>query len=384
MSLWFSASAVVPSLRAALVISTAQESLFTSSVQAGFVVGTLVSASLMLADRVELRRLFLCCGLVASAANASLLLVDPNSTSALALRFLTGMCMAGIYPVGMKMIASWADNDLGFLVAVLVGALSLGSGVPHLFNALGGLDWKVTLASTSVVAALASITVLVVPLGPRRAAAPPFDPRMALEMFRRPALRLALGGYLGHNWELYAMWTWLGVFLDASFRIHPGGDRAAFWAGITSFAAIGVGGLVGCVVGGKLADRFGRTAITIGAMSISGACAAMIGILFGGHPGILACLCVVWGVAIVADSAQFSAAIAELSDPRLVGTMLTVQTCLGFLLTLVTIHLMPYAVTALGWRWAFSLLVIGPVLGVWSMARLRCHPEAIRLAQGRR
>ncbi len=194
MSLWFSASAVVPSLRAALVISTAQESLFTSSVQAGFVVGTLVSASLMLADRVELRRLFLCCGLVASAANASLLLVDPNSTSALALRFLTGMCMAGIYPVGMKMIASWADSDLGFLVAVLVGALSLGSGVPHLFNALGGLDWKVTLASTSVVAALASITVLVVPLGPRRAAAPPFDPRMALEMFRRPALRRALGG----------------------------------------------------------------------------------------------------------------------------------------------------------------------------------------------
>ena len=384
MSLWFSASAVVPSLRAANAISAAQASLFTSSVQAGFVLGTLVSALLMLADRLELRRLFLVSSLVAAAANVAILLFEPDSAAVLGLRFLTGFCMAGIYPVGMKMIASWAERDLGFLVAILVGALSLGSGAPHLFNALGGLDWRLTIATTSAAAALAALAILVVPLGPRQAAAPPFDPRLVLDIVRQRPMRLAFGGYLGHMWELYAMWTWLGVFIDASFRIDPGGTRAASLAGMATFLAIGVGGLFGCVAGGKLADRCGRTAITIAAMTVSGVCAVLVGFLFGGSPELLTCLCVIWGVAIIADSAQFSAAIAELSDPRLVGTMLTMQTCTGFLLTLLTIHLMPYAVAALGWTWAFSVLAIGPAFGVWAMRCLRQHPDAIRLAQGRR
>jgi MFS family permease len=384
MAVWFSASAVVPSLTAEFALTPTQVSLFTSTVQVGFVAGTLSSAALGLADRLDPRRFFMASAIVGAAANASILWLTPGTAAVYAARFLTGMCMAGVYPVGMKMAGTWARGDLGLMVAILVGATTVGSASPHLFNAFGGIDWRFTIAATSVTAGLAGLAVNLVALGPALVAARAFSPRHLALAFRTPALRLANFGYLGHMWELYAVWAWLGVFLYASFRIDSAGYDPAFLARIVMFVVMGGGGLVGCIVAGWLADRCGRTAVTIGALAVSGTCALTAGLFFAGHPIWLAAVCLVWGVTVIADSAQFSASTTELSRPELIGTMLTVQTCAGFLLTLVTIHLMPVLVEAVGWRYAFVPLAAGPAFGAAAMARLRRHPDAVRLAGGRR
>jgi MFS family permease len=327
--------------------------------------------------------LFAASAVVAALANAGLLVVDPASIAAPLLRVITGIGMAGVYPVGMKLATTWARDDMGLMVGILVGALTLGSASPHLFNAFGGVDWRPTVVLSSVSALAAALGIALAGLGPNRKPAPRFEPGAMLLAWRDVPLRLANLGYLGHMWELYARWAWIGVFLSASFALSLPPESAQVDARLAAFATIGAGAL-GCVVAGLVADRVGRTTVTIIAMAVSGSCAAGIGLLYGGAPWLLVTVCLIWGISIVADSAQFSASIAELADPARVGTMLTLQTALGFTLTLVTIHLLPYFVDAVGWRHAFVPLAIGPAIGVWAMVRLRLHPASVRLAGGRR
>lgn len=383
MSLWFSASAVMPVLREQVALSGFQQSAFTSAVQAGFVVGSLISAVLALADRIDPRLFFTVSALVAAAANALILIVDPTSPLVLALRFITGACIAGIYPVGMKIAAGWAKGDLGLLVGLLVAALTFGSAMPHLVNGLIVVDWRWTIAVTSLLAISAAVAIQFAGTGPLMTVGARFDPKSALWAWKLPSLRLANLGYFGHMWELYAAWAWLGVFLDASFRLVMDEGAAITWSRLATFATI-ASGAAGAFLAGVLADRVGRTMVTSVSMAVSGLCALTVGLFFGGPPLLLIAVCILWGVSIIADSGQFSASVAELSNRYLVGTMLTLQTAIGFLLTLVSIHLMPVFVDVLGWRWAFAPLALGPLLGIWAMLRLRAHPDAVKLAGGRR
>jgi MFS family permease len=382
LSLWFSATAVVPSLRAAGEINALSASLFTSAVQAGFVIGTLISAIFGLADRIDPRRFFAVSAVFACAVNALILAVPPGSLTVPLLRFLTGMAMAGIYPVGMKLAATWAKGDLGLLVGLLVGALTLGSASPHLFNALGGVDWHATIATTSVAAIGAALLVNLVGLGPNAPKPRAFHMGAVLEAFRTPALRLANLGYLGHMWELYAMWAWIATFLTASFTLTMGGEAATFWARLGAFATVG-SGTVGCLLGGLAADRWGRTTVTMTALAASGTCSLLIGMVFGASPALVMLVCILWGISVVADSAQFSASVTELSVPEHLGTMLTIQTSTGFLLSMLTIHLVPVIANWVGWQFAFAVLAPGPVVGIWAMGKLRASTDARRLAGGR-
>ena len=379
-ALWFSASTVVPQLRSEWDLSAAQAAWLTVSVQLGFVAGALLSAVLNLADRISPPRLIVACAAAAAAFNAAIALGDVGPGTAVALRFATGAMLAGVYPPGMKLVASWSIEDRGLWIGVLVGALTVGSALPHLLSARadGMPAWRDVLLAASACALGGSLLAVFLRPGPHLATSAPFDWRSAGRPLAEPATRLVNLGYLGHMWELYAMWTWVPAALLASFAAAGWSARGARVAGFAAIAA----GAAGCLVAGRLADRLGRARITIWSLAISGGCCLLAGPLFS-RPAALTVLCLVWGFAVVADSAQFSAGISELADRRYVGTALTVQTSLGFLLTAVSIRLVPPLVERLGWTGVFAVLALGPAAGIWAMALLRRRPEAARMAGGR-
>lgn len=383
MAVWFSASAVVPALTDAWNLGEGGRAWLTMSVQIGFVVGAFGSALLNLPDRVPVRWLFSVSAVLAALATALIPLLAQGLAAALPLRFITGLVLAGVYPVGMKIMTTWTKADRGMGIGLLVGALTLGSAMPHLLKGLGGIggEWRSVLLISAVLALLGGIiAALFVDEGPYRTPSAPFNWRYVGEIFRDRDTLLANLGYLGHMWELFAMWTWVPLFLLASFELA--GVRAS-WASFVAAAVIGIGGL-GSFIAGQLADRLGRTTVTIGSLIISGACALVIGRLYGGSPALLTAVTLLWGFAVVADSAQFSACVSELCQAEYTGTALTVQTSLGFLLTLITIRLIPSLEARVGWEWAFAFLALGPVVGITAMSLLRRSPGAARLAGGRK
>jgi MFS family permease len=338
-----------------------------------------VSAALNLADLVPPRRLILFGAVGAAVANLGLLAATGPAT-AIPLRFATGVFLAGVYPPALKSTATWFRRGRGVALGVMVGALTIGSALPHLVNGLGGVRWQVVIVATSVLTVLGGVVAEVVGRdGPFPFPAATFDPSQARRAFADPGVRLATLGYFGHMWELYAMWAWFSVFF-ADRLLDGGTDDPYRAAGFAAAAAIGIGG-VGCWVGGLLGDRW-RTRTTALAMTISGSCAVLIGLVRDGPVPVVLAIGLVWGFWVVADSAQFSAIVTELADQRYVGTAVTLQLAAGFTLTVVTIWLVPELRYWLSWGWAFGILAAGPALGVWAMLRLLRSPERARIAGG--
>ncbi|OLV17692.1 major facilitator superfamily MFS_1 [Deinococcus marmoris] len=382
MAPWFSAAAVLPQLRVVWTLSETDAAWLTLAVQLGFVLGAVLSAVLNLPDRVSPRHLILIGALLAAGANLGMLLAH-GPAQAIFLRALTGAALALVYPPALKAMATWFRTGRGVALGIMVGALTLAAALPHLVNGLGGANWQAVIAVTSLLAALGGLMAMQVRNGPHQYPPAVLRPAQAWRILTGRAMGLTTLGYLGHMWELYAMWAWFAVFFTRllSERNLPDPGQGAAYA---TFAVVGVGA-IGCYVGGVLGDRWGRTRLTALAMFLSGGCALTLAlaVLMNGSPAVVLVLSLLWGFWIIADSAQFSTIVSEIADPAYVGTALTMQLALGFTLTAGSIALVPLLVRSSGWALAFMVLAVGPLLGAVAMRRLARLPEAAQIAGGR-
>ncbi len=369
MSLWLAAGAVAPQLATQWTLSSSQAAWLTTSVQLGFVAGTAIAALLNLADVVPSRVYFALAAVAGSAANAALLLA-PNYGWALAVRFLTGMCLAGVYPPAMKMIATWFERGRGMAIGTIVGALTVGKATPYLVHAIPGAGVTPVILSASIAAIIAAALVFAgYRDGPFPFARRPFSWSLVGAVLRERDYCRVLGGYAGHMLELYAYWVWIPVFLAASAEAMGPHRISPSVVSLLAFVVIAVGA-VGCIYGGVIADRIGYARLTVIAMAVSGSCALLTPLVFGRSLALLVPLVLLWGITVVADSAQFSTLITKVSAPHTVGTALTLQTSIGFLLTTISIQLVPPVVGLVGWKYAFPMLALGPLLGIAAMRRL--------------
>ncbi|MDE0591751.1 MAG: MFS transporter [Dehalococcoidia bacterium] len=383
LSVWFSTNAISGALEIEKSIDESSMAILTIAVQLGFVFGTLLIAITNLSDLINTRTLFAYAAVLAALVN--LLVIPFDSTPALiAARFATGAFLGGVYPPAMKVISGWYTKGRGFALGTMVGALTIGSGSPHLLRSVFSENWQAVIIGSSILAITGGLILkFLVKDGPHEVKGAKFNPKYLIGAISQRGPRLALTGYLGHQWELYAMWAWIG-----SFMLYIIGDKSLIGesldlASALTFLVFAVGAIASSYAG-IWSEKIGRTAVTSIAMVISGGVAAFIGFLPPEMTVLIVILTMIWGASVIADSAQFSTAMTELSDPAYRGTMLTFQTGIGFALTAVSIWLLPIVKDSSGWGWAFAMLALGPVVGTAAMLRLRSLPESANLAAGKR
>jgi len=373
LSLWFSATAVLPQLFEEWQLTSQQSASMTTAVQFGFIVGALFLTWTRLADTVNGRYLFAVSAIIGALSNY-LFTLSPTITMALLMRFLTGVMLAGVYPTSVRLVSTWFQTRKGTAVGIIIGALTVGSALPHLVKTFASeVDWENVIYASSMLAILAALMMyFILPDAQQQVTKAQLNQHENAfqKVLRNQPVMLSNYGYFGHNWELYAMWTWMPLFLMASIQQAELPQTVQQLAPILAFCIIGIAGAIGAVCGGLIADKIGKAQLAKWSMIVSGLCSLCIGFTYGGSIWLTVFIALIWGAAIIADSAQFSALATEYADPYAVGTALTFQMAVGYLLTIISIYTVPLFVDLVSWQWAFCILAIGPFLGAYSMQRL--------------
>jgi MFS family permease len=382
LTVWFSANAITPQLINLWNLNQVNLALLSTILIIGFVIGGFIYSVFNLPDIFKTPLFFSFNALLAALGNF-LAAISPNFVIFISFRFITGFFLAGVYPTSMKLISSWYKRNRGFAIGILLGALTSGSGLPYIFNLTGLPNWRILLSISSLLALIGSILIyLFIQEGPHLVQGAKFKFSNIKELFGKKSVRYANYSYFGHMWELYAFWVWIPKFLqEVHSRTNPGID-VNFYFSLGTFL-IFISGALGNIIGGKVADKIGRTKFNILMLTVSGASSLVIGFFLQNY--ILALvIAVIWGLTVVPDSPQYSAMISELSDPAYIGTSLSIQTTIGFAITNITIWLLPLIVGLIGWTFGFSFLVLGPIFGIISLIKLRKEPDSEKIALGKK
>ncbi len=349
----------------------------TSAVQFGFIGGTFVFALLTVSDRFSPSRVFFISALSGAFFNLGITWQGNTLGSLLFFRFLVGFSLAGIYPVGMKIIADYYQKGLGKSLSFLVGAVVLGTAFPHLLKDFAGnndLPWRFVLILTSLLALMGGIIVLLfVPDGPFRKQSSGLDLRAIVTIFKNRNFRAAAFGYFGHMWELYAFWAFLPIMLASYKQIHPGANLNI---SIMSFAVISSGGLA-CAIGGHLSQKIGVKKTASLALLLSGLCCVLSPLVFYINSTIIVtAFLVFWGWVVVADSPLFSTLVADSALAETKGTALTIVNSIGFAITIISIQLVNFSQALVDARFVYMILALGPIMGLLALFKNSSVPKS--------